>query len=280
MNGKTCIVTGSNTGIGKETARGLAALGATVVLACRDEVKAQEACDDIARTTGSDRLVVMRLDLAELAAIRSFARAFEQRFDRLDVLVDNAGVWPHRHQRTKDGLELTFGVNHIGTMFVTTELLSVLKASAPARVVVVSSRAHYSGQIDWDDPMFEQHRYDATAAYYQSKLANVLFSNALASRLAGTGVTVNALHPGVIVTDLSRDLPSWVVALARPFLMKPPQGAQCSLFVATSSEVTNVTGAYFERSRAVEPLPIARDQAAQERLWELSERLIRTYAMR
>jgi len=274
MNGKVCIVTGSNTGIGKETARGLAQRGAKVVLACRDVAKAEAARDDIARTTGRSDVEVMGLDLGDKANIRAFAKKFRATHDRLDVLVNNAGLWPTSRGTTKDGLETTFGVNHVGTSLLTTELLPLLKASAPSRVVVLSSKLHYSGKMDWDDLQFERRKYGATTAYNQSKLANVLFTRALARRLEGTGVTVNAVHPGVVATELARDYPKILVKVFHLFLLSPEQGAACSLHVATSPALVGVTGEYFEKSRAKPAAKAALDVEAQERLWKLTETLV------
>ncbi|WP_437734412.1 SDR family oxidoreductase [Sorangium sp. So ce1335] len=273
MRGKLCIVTGGNTGIGKETARGLAQRGATVVLACRDTEKGEAAREDIARTTGNGDVGVMGLDLASKASIRSFGERFRATRDRLDVLVNNAGVWQGSRNTTKDGLEATFGVNHVGTWLLTQELLPLLKQSAPSRVVILSSKLHYRGAMVWEDLQFERRKYRSMAAYSQSKLANVLFTKALARRLAGTGVTVNAVHPGVVATELTRDFPKLFTKLFQLFLLTPEQGAACSLHVATAPELDGVTGEYFEESRIKPAAAAALGEAAQERLWELTEAL-------
>ncbi|MFO0603537.1 MAG: SDR family oxidoreductase [Polyangiales bacterium] len=274
MKGKVCIVTGSNTGIGKETARGLAAKGATVVMACRDVAKAEAARAEVAASTGRDDVAVMPLDLASLASVRAFAAAFRERYPRLDVLVNNAGVWTTARSTTRDGFETTFGVNHVGTFLLTHELLPLLKASAPARVVVLSSTLHFRGKMQWDDLQSERGGFSGPRAYNQSKLANVLFANALARRLEGTGVVVNSVHPGVVATELVRDYPKLLVKIFQLFLLTPAQGAACSLFVAADPSVEKVTGKYFEKSREVTAAAAARDVAAQDRLWELTESLI------
>jgi NAD(P)-dependent dehydrogenase (short-subunit alcohol dehydrogenase family) len=272
--GKIAIVTGSNTGIGKETARGLAKLGATVILACRDMTKAQAARDDIARTTGRDDVKAMALDLGSKASIRAFVAQFKASYDRLDVLVNNAGVWSNARRTTADGFESTFGVNHLGTFLLTNELLPLLRASAPSRVVVLSSALHYRGHMDWDDLQFERRSYSGTGAYNQSKLANVLFTLALARRLEGTGVTVNAVHPGVVATELTRDYPKLLMKLFHLFLLTPEKGAACSLHVASAPDAATQTGQYFEKSKTKTPAKDARDRDAQERLWTLSEQLL------
>lgn len=274
MNGKVCIVTGSNTGIGKETARGLAQRGATVVMACRDVAKAEAARADIAATTGRDDVAVMALDLGSLASVRAFVEAFSARYKRLDVLVNNAGVWTTSRTTTADGFETTFGVNHIGTFLLTELLRPMLVASAPSRVVVLSSKLHYSGKMAWDDLHAERGSFSGPGAYNQSKLANVLFTKALARRLAGTGVVVNAVHPGVVATELARAYPKLLVKIFHLFLLTPEQGAACSLHVATDPSLATVTGEYFEKSRAKKASAAALDVDAQERLWKLTEAAI------
>ncbi|HMR09506.1 MAG TPA: SDR family oxidoreductase [Polyangiaceae bacterium] len=278
MEGKVCIVTGSNTGIGKETARGLAGRGATVVLACRNLDKANAARDDIAASTGRKDVGVEVLDLGSFASIRSFVRRFQEKHPRLDVLVNNAGVWPLSRVTTEDGLEATFGVNHVGTHFLTRELLPLLKQSAPSRIVVLSSALHYRGSMDWDDIQAERKSYNGPKMYSHSKLMNVLFTKALARRLDGTGVTVNAVHPGVVQTELAREYPALLTKIFHLFTLTPEQGARCSLHVATSPDLVQVSGAYFEKSREKKAAKAARDEAAQEKLWQLTESILATSA--
>ena len=273
-SGKVAIVTGSNTGIGKATAKGLLAEGAKVILACRDVAKGEAARAELAAATGRTALRVMPLDLGSAASIRAFAAQVRAEEPRLDVLVNNAGVWPTTRGTTADGFESTFGVNHLGTFLLTRELLPLLKSSSPSRIVVVSALLHYRGRIDWDDLQFERRKYSGLAAYCQSKLCNVLFTLALARRLEGTGVTVNAVHPGVVATELSRNFPKLLVKLSNLFLMTPEQGAQCSLYVATAPELGATSGKYFERSKPKRPAKAALDVGAQERLWALSERAL------
>jgi NAD(P)-dependent dehydrogenase (short-subunit alcohol dehydrogenase family) len=274
MEGKICIVTGSNTGIGKETARGLAARGATVVLACRSLEKACAARDDIAATTGNSDVSVEALDLGSFASIRSFAERFQAKHQRLDVLVNNAGIWPLTRITTTDGLEATFGVNHVGTHLLTRELLPLLKKSAPSRIVVLSSGLHYRGSMDWDDLQAERKKFNGPKMYSHSKLMNMLFTKALARRLEGSGVTVNGVHPGVVQTELAREYPALVMKVFHLFTLTPEQGAKCSLHVATAPDLANVSGAYFEKSREKRAAKAALDEAAQERLWELTESVI------
>ncbi|MBL8601320.1 MAG: SDR family oxidoreductase [Myxococcales bacterium] len=272
MAGKFCIVTGANTGIGKETARGLAAMGATVVLGCRNVDKGEAAKADIAATAPGATLHVLALDLGDLASIARFVRAVEALTQKVDVLVNNAGVWVTARATTRDGFETTFGTNHLGTFQLTRLLLPLLEAAAPARVVVLSSKLHYQGKLDWADLMAEK-SFGGPRAYNQSKLANVLFTKALARRVASRGITVNAVHPGVVATELARDYPKLLVKLFHLFLLTPAEGAACSLYVATSPACT-ATGGYFEKSREKKAAAAALDEAAQERLWALSETLI------
>ncbi len=276
MRGKVAIVTGSNTGIGKETARDLYRRGATVVLACRDVAKAESARAEIVASAPESRgsLRVIALDLGSTASIRAFADRFRAEHTSLHLLVNNAGLWTTSRSTTKDGFETTFGVNHLGTFLLTHELLPLLEASAPARIVVLSSGLHYRGKMDWDDLEFETRKFNGPTAYNQSKLANVLFTKALARRLEGTGVTVNAVHPGVVATELARDYPKLLVKVFHLFLLSPEEGARCSLHVATSPELEGVSGLYFEKSKAKQAAGASLDVIAQERLWELSERLL------
>jgi NAD(P)-dependent dehydrogenase (short-subunit alcohol dehydrogenase family) len=260
LEGKVCVVTGSNTGIGKETARGLLARGATVVLACRDLAKAEAASAELS-ASAKGRVLAMQMDLASFASIRKFASALRAEHKQLDILVNNAGVWTTERTTTKQGFETTFGV----------------QAATAGRIVVLSSALHYRGNMVWDDLHFEKRKYNGPVAYNQSKLANVLFTLALARRLSetpGNRVTVNAVHPGVVATELARDYPAFLIKIFHLFLLSPAEGAACSLHVATSPAVAEVSGAYFEKSKAKKASDKGLDVDAQERLWTLTEKLI------
>jgi NAD(P)-dependent dehydrogenase (short-subunit alcohol dehydrogenase family) len=271
MNNKICMVTGANTGIGKETARGLAREGATVILACRNVAKGESARLDIQQSTGRTDIKVMELDLGDPASVRAFAKKFRDEYSALHVLVNNAGVWTTQRSTTANGTETTWATNHLGTFLLTHELTPLLEASAPSRVVVLSSALHYQGKIVWDDLGYERRSFSGPEAYNQSKLANVLFTHALARRLASKNVTVNAVHPGVVATELVRAYPAWLVKIFHWFLLTPEKGAACSLHVATSAECATATGLYFEKSRAKKVSKDALDVEAQERLWKLTE---------
>ena len=242
MKDKICIVTGGNTGIGKATVEGLVRRGATVVIACRDTGRGQAALREIAANSGSKDLHVMQLDLASLASVRAFAEMFMGKFTRLDVLVANAGIMTRKRQLTADGIEMDLGVNHVGHFLLTDLLLPLLKRSAPARIVVVSSSMHASGTIDFDDLASEK---SWRGAYPRSKLANMLFVRALAKRLGGSRVVVNGLHPGVVSTELARDFAAPIRLMARWFFKSPEQGASTSLYLATAPEAAEISGRYF-----------------------------------
>ena len=278
MKDKVCIVTGGNSGIGKATVAGLAQRGATVVIACRDAGKGQAALEEIAAKSGSKDLHVMELDLASLASVRAFAAAVTAKFTRLDVLVANAGVMTGKRQLTADGLEMNFGVNHVGHFLLTELLLPLLKTSAPSRIVVVSSNMHPRGKLDFDDLAMEK---SWAGSYPRSKLANLLFVRALAKRLDGSGVVVNGLHPGVISTELARDYAAPIRLIAKWFFKSPEQGARTSLYLATAPEAAAISGRYFADAKQKTPSAAALDNALAERLWTETERLVaRTAGLR
>ncbi|XP_069782942.1 retinol dehydrogenase 12-like isoform X3 [Narcine bancroftii] len=251
MDGKTVVITGGGSGIGKETARELAQRGARVILACRDEVRGKQVARELREGTGNQEVVVTHLDLASLTSIRCFAEEMSHREGRLDVLVNNAGAPIGPRQVTEDGLELQMGVNHFGHFLLTLLLLDGLKCSAPSRVINVASRAHAIGKIRFNDINLMEN-YDPVLAHCTSKLANVLFTRELAEQMQGTGVTVNAVHPGVVWTDAMRSLicqqPLWVRLLVAPFyfcLKSPRQGAQTTIHCAVAPGLEKVTGQYF-----------------------------------
>nr|XP_044248966.1 retinol dehydrogenase 13 [Drosophila takahashii] len=277
--GKVFIVTGSNTGIGKETVLEIAKRGGTVYMACRDMHRCEKARQDIIRESGNNNIFARELDLSSLESIRNFAVGFTEEQDKLHVLINNAGVMHCPKTLTKDGFEMQLGVNHMGHFLLTHLLLDVLKKTEPSRIVVVSSSAHSLGSINVDDLNSEK-SYGKIAAYTQSKLANILFTRELAKRLEGTGVTVNALHPGAVDTELMRTwkfLDNWFVAfLAKPLqwtLFKTPKsGAQTSLYAALDPELKEVSGLYFSDCKAKDVSAAAKDEKTGIFLWEESEK--------
>jgi NAD(P)-dependent dehydrogenase (short-subunit alcohol dehydrogenase family) len=272
LNGKTCLVTGANAGIGKETALGLAKLGATVVMVCRDRGRGEAARAEIGQSSGNDAVELLVCDLASQASIQQMAADFRRRHQRLDVLVNNAGVLLRELTLNEDGLETTFAVNHLGYFRVTNLLLDILKKSAPARIVNVASTAHKYGNIDISGWVVGRD-YSAFRAYSNSKLANVLFTYELARRLEGTGVTANCLHPGGVGTNLFRGLPGYLQTLIKLVTIGPERGARTSIYLASSPEVEGITGKYFARCRQQKSSAASHNQEAARRLWEVSEEL-------
>lgn len=281
MQGKTVLVTGANQGIGKATALALAGQGANVVILCRNADKGRAALADIQAASKGGKAELLVADFASLGDVRRAAAELRARHARLDVLVNNAGLFvPERHL-TSDGIEETFGVNHLAPFVLTNELLDLLKASGPARIVNVSSEAHRHAKMHWDDLQFAGGGYKGFRAYGQSKLANILFTYELARRLEGTGVTVNALHPGVVASGFGQTYPgamSFLVKVAKPFLLNNEQGARTSVYLASSPEVEGVTGKYFSKCRPVRSNAVSYDEASQKKLWSLSVEMIKTPA--
>lgn len=278
LTGKTVLITGGNSGIGKAAATALAGMGARVIITARDMGRGQDAVADIRRDSGGGNVDLGHLDLARMASVRDFAAAFLADEPRLDVLVLNAGIMSTRRQVTDDGFELMFQVNHLAHFLLTRLLEQRLIASAPSRVVVVASVAHKRGVLDFDD-LQSEHGYRAMRVYATSKLANVLFASELARRLAGTGVTVNSLHPGTVRTGWGADgdtsgLLKLGLRLARWAFLNPEQGARTVVHLAASDEVEGHSGGYYVRSRPRQPASQARDCQAARRLWEISEKLI------
>lgn len=272
MKNKVALVTGANTGIGFEIARGLLERGATVVMGCRD-LKTGEAARASLAKAGTGEAVLMQVDLANLSRLRNFVTKFQARFERLDLLVHNAGIWPRTRRKTEDGFELTLGVNHLGPFFLTHALLPLLERSAPSRIVVVTSSMHTEAEFDFEDPQFKVRKHHGGTAYAQSKLANVLFTRGLARRLEGKGVTVNAVHPGVVATGLRREAPPNAREPKNP--LTPREGAVGPLHLALSSDLAKLSGRYFEGTEQKTPSPAALDVAAQDRLWTLSLALLK-----
>lgn len=277
MLGRTVVITGGTSGIGKATAIGLAALGARVAIAGRDLVRAEAAATDIRGTTGNPNVAAFGADLSSQSDVRRLAAELLEAYPRIDVLVNNVGgFWATRHI-TADGLERTFALNHLAAYLLTNLLLDRLKASAPARVVTVASNAQSLGKIDFDDLQGER-TYSGQTAYNQSKLADVMFTYELARRLEGTGVTATVLHPGVVRTGFGAEDPSLIfkllVPLWRPFMKTPADGASTSIYLASSSKVEGVTGMYFADSRPLASNKAAYDEAAAARLWQVNAGLV------
>ena len=278
MQGKVCIVTGANSGIGKATALGLAQMGATVVMVCRDQVKGEKAQNEIKEKSGNDSIDLMLTDLSSQASIRQLAENIQQHYHHVHVLINNAGGVSLSRRETQDGLETTFAVNYLAPFLLTNLLLDKLKASASARIVNVSSDSHQAGYIKMDDLQSEKH-YRFMRGYGQSKLALVLFTYELARRLQGTNVTANCLHPGFVATNIGQN----GVGLAGRSIVKlifsrlgisPEEGAKTSIYLASSPEIEGVTGKYFVKSIPVRSAPISYDETLQRQLWDESAKLV------
>ncbi|KAJ8010818.1 hypothetical protein DPEC_G00079080 [Dallia pectoralis] len=276
LDGQTVVITGANTGIGKETARDLAKRGARIIMACRDMEKAESARRDIQEDSRNKNIVVHKLDLSDTESIREFAERIYTEEKRVDILINNAGVMMCPYSKTKDGFEMQFGVNHLGHFLLTYLLLDLMKRSAPARIVNVSSVAH-----TWTDRILEdvnsERSYDQVNAYGQSKLANILCTRSLAKRLQGTGVSVFSLHPGVVQSELWRHLNTPVQVAVKvfwPFIKTSVEGAQTSIFCAVEPGLEKKSGGYFSQCASARCSRAASDDGLAQRLWELSCRML------
>lgn len=271
---RVCVVTGASSGIGAETARGLAQAGATVVLVGRNPQRTQAVAERVRTHCGHDQVHVELCDFGSLAQVDDLADRLLDRWPRLHLLVNNAGLWHPDRRVSQDGFEDTLAVNHLAPFHLTNRLLPRLRASAPARVVTVSSRLHGDCPgIDFEDPFVQHRRYAGLTVYAHSKLANVLFANELARRLEGTGVTSTSVHPGDVATDVVRDNPLLRAAMtvARPLLLTPWEGAQTTLHAAASTEAEGRSGVYFSECRETPCSEVARDVDQAQRLWTCSE---------
>jgi len=280
LEGKIVVITGANTGIGKYTALDMSRRGAKVVILCRNVEKAEAAAEEIRKETEGD-VVVHRLDLSSLKSVRECAEQLGNSLEKIDILINNAGVMVCPESRTEEGFEMQIGTNHFGHFLLTNLLLPLIKRASPgARIVNVSSLAHEQGQIYWDDINFEKTPYSAIKAYAQSKLANILFTKELARRGEGSGVTVYALHPGVINTDLSRHvsdtfgpLGQCMLVLGKPFIRTVASGAQTTIYCAVEESIADHSGRYYSDCREKRPKPQAENMEDAKRLWEISEQL-------
>ncbi|KAI1903659.1 hypothetical protein AGOR_G00029480 [Albula goreensis] len=281
MAGKTVVITGGNTGIGKATALDLAKRGARVILACRNQQRAEVAIQDIKKESGHAEVVYMQLDLGSLQSVRSFTETFLKTEPRLDLLINNAGLVADG--RTEDGFGIEFGVNHLGHFLLTCLLLDRLKEGSGGRVVTVSSMAYRWGKIDFDalinnkDLGTGKYSWQFFQAYCNSKLCNVLFTHELAKRLKDTNVTCYSVHPGIVRTELSRNVSLWqkvfIEPVARFLFLDPEAGAQTTLHCALQEGIEHLSGRYFSCCAVQDVCPKAKDDGVAKKLWEVSERL-------
>ncbi|MGO4529835.1 SDR family oxidoreductase [Paenibacillus sp. 2TAF8] len=276
MSIQTAIVTGANSGMGLATTIELAKQGYHVIMACRSEKRGQEALQQALQQSGSSEIELMLCDLGSLDSIRQFARQYRERYDHLDALVNNAGVVMVKRKETSEGFEQSIGINHLGHFLLTLLLIEPLKAAKQGRIVNVSSGAYKAGKIHFDDPHLRK-GYNPIKSYAQSKLANVFFTRTLAHKLAGTSVTANCLHPGAVGTSIGVDrntgFGTRIMALAAklPFFLTPEEGARTAIYLATSPEVTGLTGRYFYQQKEQRLKEHALDDAAAQQLWTWSE---------
>lgn len=278
MNGKVCVVTGANSGIGKATATGLAGMGATVVMVCRNRHRGEAAREEIAKISGSDRIELIAADLSLQANVRQLAGDLKAGYPRIDVLVNNAGIAPRRRSLTADGIESVLAVNYLAPFLLTNLLIDRLKTSAPARIVNVAGDYHRRARLNFDDLMMEQD-YSGTRANNQAKLALILFTYELARRLEGFQVTANCLHPGAVATGAplkDPDLPLPMRILYRVmslFFLSPERGARTSIYLASSPEVEGISGKYFIKRKQADSDVQTHDPELASRLWAVSAEL-------
>lgn len=277
MKGKIVIVTGANAGIGKATAAQLCDLGATVILACRCKARGEAAVQELSCVDGRC-MELMRLDLADLDSVRAFAAAFSQKYDRLDALINNAGILGRRRELTRQGFEMSFGVNYLGAFLLTMLLLPLLEKSGQGRVVMMTSVAHGWGDVRFDDLNFSR-GYNRFAAYGHSKLCNLLFTRALAEKLRAKGsrVTINAVHPGIVATDIvvnrANDRFRWVASLMKILFMTCDEGAKTSVFLACEPALAKISGEYFYRCKIEPSSANSKNMASANRLYDVSLKL-------
>jgi NAD(P)-dependent dehydrogenase (short-subunit alcohol dehydrogenase family) len=276
MQGKVCLITGGTSGIGKSTAHELARMGATVVIVGRNAQKTSQVVEEIRAASGNNTVDSLLADLSSQQEVRRLANEFESKYSHLHVLLNNAGAVFMQRQLSVDGIEMTFALNHLAYFLLTNLLLDKIKASAPARIINVSSGAHTSGKIEFDNLQGE--RNYSSRAYGNSKLATILFTMELARRLEGTGVTVNALHPGFASTGFGKNNPGFLMKIIRavvPLIARSPEkGAETSIYLASSPEVQSITGKYFIDCKVSQPAPQATDMVVARKLWDVSAEMV------
>lgn len=276
LQNKRCLITGANAGIGFATALQLARMGAELVIVCRDQAKSDEAKRQLIEQSGQPKITALAADLSNFASIRQLSDALHQQFDRLDILINNAGGVFSTFELTADGLERTIALNHFNYFLLTYHCLGLLQAAPSARIVNVASEGNFRGEINLDS--FTQNKgFSTLVAYRQSKLANVLFTYELAERLRGTTITCNCLHPGVVDTQIGNKRQSWFISLGWNVMkwwsssITPTEGAATSVYLASNADVQDISGKYFDTCRAIEPNPVAHDVALRKLLWQFSE---------
>ncbi len=276
MDGRVVMITGANSGIGKETAIQLAKIGASIIMVCRNKTRGESALKEIKETANSNKVDLFFADLTDQRSIREMVDNFKKKYDKLHVLINNAGIISRSRSTNSDGYELTFATNYLGHFLLTYLLIDLLKSSAPSRIINVSSLMHRFAKPDFEDIHMEN-EYNAFRAYGNSKLYNILFTYELARRLESTGVTVNALHPGAVRSNFGRNnrgsLSKIVFSILRPFYISVNEGARTSIYLASSPEVKDITGKYFVKSKPKKSSKISYDPKLQSKLWRIGEEL-------
>ncbi len=269
LDGKNVIITGATSGIGKEAAIEIAKLNPFIVLPVRNLEKGKKVKKEIAIKSGNPSIYLLECDLSSFESIRSFAKEYKKRFCKVNLLINNAGIWERERKETKDGIEMNFGVNHLAPFLLTNLLLDEIRAGSPARIINVSSEAHRYAKINFDDPE-GSNRFSSMQSYGQSKLANILFTMYLADKLKDDGVSVNCLHPGVVATNLFDNMNPVLKSVFTLFMTSPRKGAETTVFLATSNHLNGETGGYYIRKKIKKPSGAALDDEAARKLWELS----------
>ena len=275
MGGKTVLITGGTSGIGKAMAVAMTAMGANVVVVGRNPARGKAAVEEIKARSYSESVELMLADLSVQSEVRRLAEEFLERYDRLDVLANNAGLVQSKRTETPDGIETTLAINHLAPFLLTNLLIERLEQSAPSRVITVSSEAQRWGNVDFED-MQSRRKYRGFPVYGMTKLANIMFTYELAERLSGTGVTANCLHPGSVGTNFGQNNRGPMALFFRtfkPFMRSPEQGADTLIWLASSPEVEGISGMYFSDRKVIEAKKVTCDPAARRRLWEISEDL-------
>ncbi|NDI36762.1 SDR family oxidoreductase [Chengkuizengella sediminis] len=277
MNGKIAIITGANSGMGLATTTEIAKKGATVIMLCRNKQRGETALHTAKQQSGSQNIELMICDLGSLESIHTFVAQFKEKYNKLDILINNAGVMSLKRELTSDGFEMQLGINHLGHFLLTNLLLERLKNAEEARIINVSSGAHKIGKIDLQDPFLTK-RYGFMKGYAQSKLANILFTKELSNKLKNTNITVNALHPGAVATNIGVNRKTGFgknfIKLMKPFFLSAEEGASTAIYLATSDEVKDTTGEYFYKKKISLVSKIAQDNELSKKLWTWSEQQV------
>jgi NAD(P)-dependent dehydrogenase (short-subunit alcohol dehydrogenase family) len=273
LKDKIVLITGATSGIGKETAIGLAMLGATIIFTSRDTLKGEKIKKELITTTNNKNIHMLKCDLASFESIRNFCKEFKSKYDNLHVLINNAGVWDFKRRESKDGIENIFATNYLAPFLMTNLLLDIIKKSSPSRIINVTSGMHY-GTINFDDIEFKQ-KFSGAKAYRQSKLGLILFTRLLAKKLEGVDVTVNSVHPGMNKTNLGRDAGGFSQIIFKLMGKDSKIGAETSIYLASSPNVENITGKYFAKKKIKKSSKESYDMSQAKKLWDFSEKYLK-----